>query len=97
MGFVISNGRGVESLSYYSKVSCGMTLAKSEYLVLNAYSNFHLFYQFFEHSNKVRCNKKSFSAKYFWSPEDDDESDKRLEAQDRRYLCLKSTLTQHHH
>ena len=62
MGFVISNGRGVESLSYYSKVSCGMTLAKSEYLVLNAYSNFHLFHQFFEHSNKVRCNKKSFSA-----------------------------------
>ena len=42
IGFVISNGRGVESLSYYSKVSCGMTLAKSEYLVLNAYSNFHL-------------------------------------------------------
>ena len=38
---------------------------------------------------KIHDVSKSISINFQKSPEDDDESDKHLEARDRRYSCLK--------
>ena len=46
---------------------------------------------------KIHDVSKSISINFQKSPEDDDESDKHLEARDRRYSCLKKSIASQTH